>query len=555
MLHESSQSKKAMKAYTAMSRPIASSTNMRKLYLSILLVLALSPGVSTQGTPAPYTIAQYFDVNGNPLAGGGICTFEAGTSTLASVYTTSALTVAHPNPVQLNAAGRPTVSGVTLGIWLSPGRSYKLILKDATVTTCSPDTGVTLWSIDNVQAVPGASGTLDATGTAGEAILAGEVVYLSAGDGSLNAGQWYKTDADLTYKSTRSVPVGVAPSAISSGATGTIRLAGAVTVTGPLSPGAPYYVGATAGAMVTTPPTNAIRIGRAQTTTALIVGDTDAPVSPRGPPCGRVTLTTGLPVTIADVTAATTVYYTPAGSCNTIFLYDGTAWSEYAFAELSIAVPATTNTGYDIFAYDNAGVVALELTTWTNLTTRATALALQNGVYVKTGALTRRLVGSFRTTGVSGQTEDSVLKRYVSNVYNRDRRVLLQAEATGGWTYSTATIRQANGAVTNQVEVFVSVQECLLDLTLTAHSDNSSGVSRAAGIGEDSTTTFASAAMSSGTDIVVQTARLAKKPAVGHHVYSWNEWSAAVATTTFQGDTPDSTPTGTVSGLRGWIEG
>jgi hypothetical protein len=99
------------------------------------------------------------------------------------------------------------------------------------------------------------------------------------------------------------------------------------------------------------------------------------------------------------------------------------------------------------------------------------------------------------------------------------------------------------------------VQEAMLDLTLTAHSTNSSGVSRASGIGEDSTTTFTASAMSNGTDIVQQTARLAKMPAIGRHFYAWNEWSAAVATTTFYGDTPDATPAGTVGALRGWIEG
>jgi hypothetical protein len=535
----------------------ASKRSSQAIAALIVALFALTGSAFAQGTPVPYAIPQYFDANGDPLASGGICTYEAGTTTLASVYTTSALTpgTEFPNPVRLNAAGRPSVSGVTLGIFLSPGRAYKFVLKDATVTTCSPDTGVTLWSVDNVQAVPGSGSSLDTTGTAGEAIAAGDVVFLSTGAGGLNAGQWYKTDADLVYKSTGAFQVGVAPSAISSGATGTIRLGGAVTVTGPLSAGAAYYVSATAGAMTTTAPPNAIRIGAAQSSTAFIVGHMDAPVSPRGPPCGRLTLTSGLPVTINDVTAATTIYYTPAGSCNTIDLYDGTAWSTYAFAELSIAVPATTNTGYDVFAYDNAGVVALELTAWASLTARATAITLQNGVYVKSGTPTRRLLGSFRTTSVSGQTEDSVTKRYVANLYNRVPRALFKIDSTVSWAYTTATIRQARADATNQVEVFQTVQDAVLDLTLTGHADNSSGVSYAAGIGEDSTTTFLSAAMGSAADTDSFTARVVKMPAIGSHTYSWNEWSAATGTTTWYGSTPDSTPAGTASGLRGWIQG
>lgn len=527
---------------------------------AILIAILALVGVDAfaQGTPAPYTVPQYFDANGNPLANGGICTFEAGTTTLATTYTTSALTVAQANPIPLNAAGRPTASGATVGIWLSPGRSYKLVLKDATVTTCSPDTGVTLWSIDNVQAVPGASGSVDTTGLAGEAILAGEVVYLSAGDGALNAGQWYKADADLSYKSTGTFRIGVAPSAIASGATGTIRLSGAVTVAGPLSTGLPYYVSATAGAMVTTPPANAIRIGQAQSATVLVVGYTKAPVSPRGPPCGRLTLTTGLPVTISDVTAATTVYYTPAGNCNGIALYDGTQWNDYAFAELSIAVPATTSTLYDVFAYDNGGVVALELTAWTNDTTRATALVLQDGVYVKTGALTRRYLGQFRTTGVSGQTEDSVAKRYVCNQYNKVASPMYVLEATNTWTYTTAAYRQANAAAANQLDFLVcGVGGDAIEATLHAifSNDNASVFANAA-IGLDSTTTPATGltiertrTTGANTPVILE-ASLRSIPAAGRHTLVWLEYSdAGVGTTTWYGD--NNTPTLMQTGIQG----
>src|SRR3990167_10501799 len=157
----------------------------------------------------------------------------------------------------------------------------------------------------------------------------------------------------------------------------------------------------------------------------------------------RLTLTTVTPVTTADVTAATTVYLTPyKGSY--IGLYDGTSWQAYTLTEISIAVPATTSTMYDLYVYDSSGTLTLEAVAWTNDTTRATALALQNGVYCKTGTLTKRYVGSFRTTGSSGQTEDSLAKRYVWNYYNRVVRQLRVIEATDTWAYSTNTIRQAN---------------------------------------------------------------------------------------------------------------
>ena len=42
-------------------------------------------------------------------------------------------------------------------------------------------------------------------------------------------------------------------------------------------------------------------------------------------PNGRLTLTSGTPVTTNDVTAATTIYYTPYKG-NAIQLYNGTNW-------------------------------------------------------------------------------------------------------------------------------------------------------------------------------------------------------------------------------------
>lgn len=280
----------------------------------------------------------------------------------------------------------------------------------------------------------------------------------------------------------------------------------------------------------------------------------DAPVAILMSVCGRLTLSTGTPVTTSDVTAATTLYFALYRG-NQIALYTGSAWATFAIAELSIAVPSTTNTLYDVFVDYNAGTPQLALTAWTNDTTRATALTKQDGVLVKTGATGQRYVGSFRTTGSSGQTEDSVTKRYVWNYYNRTLRQLLKTDATANWDYTTATIRQANNAAANQVDVVIGVQEALLDLSLQAAAKNTTGVSFAGGIGEDSTSTFAVGGHASGSTISPYTANLRKLPAIGRHVYSWNEWSAAAGTTTFYGTQGDSTPANTANGLRGWIEG
>lgn len=528
---------------------------MKRILIALYLLLS-AVSAFAQKTPVPFALQQYLNDNGQPYDASGMCIYAAGTSTAATTYTTAAGSVANANPLMMSSAGRPASNG----FFLTPGVSYKLVFVDYTgiaVPSCSPINGSTVWTQDNIEAVPSSTAVVDVSdATAGESITAGDAVFLSNGSCSLNAGQWYRTDSDLTCKSTYASMVGIAPSAINAGAIGSVRIYGPVTLAGPLNVGSPYYAGPTQGGLVTTPPTNAIRLGVAQGSTNFIVGYTKAPISPREPPCGRLTLTSGLPVTTSDVTAATTVYYTPAGSCNQIALYDGTAWSDYSFVELSIAVPATTATGYDVYAYDNAGVVTLELTAWTNLTTRATVPVLQNGVYVKTGALTRRFLGSFRTTGVSGQTEDSVTKRYVSNYYNRVRRTLQRFETTASWTYTTATVRQANGATANQVEIFNCFAGIAMDLGLTAAAVNDAGNSVSFGIGESSTTTYTGATVTNrGATSPAMSARLVKNPAIGGFTYSWNEWSeAAGGTSTFFG-APTSFGSTVSFGLRGWIEG
>lgn len=253
---------------------------------------------------------------------------------------------------------------------------------------------------------------------------------------------------------------------------------------------------------------------------------------------GRLTLTTALPVTTSDVTGATTLYFTPIAG-GLIALFDGAStWNIRALTELSIAVPASTSQLYDVFVYDNSGTPALELLAWTNDTTRATALTTQNGVLVKTGVTTRRYVGSMRTTTVSGQTEDSATKRYVWNYYNRVQRLLKRTESTSTWTYASATVRQANAAAANQVDLVVGVAETCLSLTVSLAGQNSSSATNIVGIGEDSTTTIASdsvgglgAGIASGWYAPI-TATMTHYPAVGRHFYAWLEASAA-GTATF----------------------
>lgn len=85
---------------------------------------------------------QFFDNNGNPLSGGKLYTYEAGTTTPEQTYTSSSGGTAHTNPIVLDSAGR--VPGGS-EVWLTTGQSYKLVLKTSA--------DVQLWSADNVSGI------------------------------------------------------------------------------------------------------------------------------------------------------------------------------------------------------------------------------------------------------------------------------------------------------------------------------------------------------------------------------------------------------------------
>ena len=568
--------------------------------LSIVLVVAAIIGVPTkaesQGTIVPFITQQFLSADGTECSGCLLDTWQAGTTPALATYSNSTLAAIYvnANPVVMDSAGRPTTGAIYLS-----AVSYAFRLRTAA--------GATLWTLDPVSAIPTASGNVDVTGTAGEAITAGQAVYLSDGSGALTAGRWYLTDSDNTYSSTTGFLVGIAPTEIASAASGSIRLVGRVTGLSGLTAGELYYASATAGALTGTPPTNARFIGKADSTTSLVLGggqggvglpdsdgthtlsvrtssnltadrlltfvtgdaartvtiSGDATIGGDNPINvveGRLTLTTATPVTTADVTAATTLYWA-IYTGSRISLYTGTAWTVVALAQLSIAVPATTNTMYDVFIDYTAGVPVLEAVAWTNDTTRATALALQDGVYVQTADADSRYVGSIRTTGVSGQTEDSFAKRYVWNYYNRVPRAMRVVEATDSWGYTTETLRQANGATGNQLDFIVGVAEVSLSAFVMAmHSNDTAGRNGIVGIGIDSTSAVTAGGLfgyntSAGAGFVAQAfASLTTYPAIGRHTAVWLEWAAAgTGITTWYGDA--ATPTLSQSGISGWIEG
>lgn len=84
---------------------------------------------------APAPKAQFLDANGNPLAGGKVYTYAAGTTTPLATYTSASGLVANTNPIILDSAGE-------CDLWYASGTSYKVVLKTSA--------DVTQWTVDNM---------------------------------------------------------------------------------------------------------------------------------------------------------------------------------------------------------------------------------------------------------------------------------------------------------------------------------------------------------------------------------------------------------------------
>jgi hypothetical protein len=231
-------------------------------------------------------------------------------------------------------------------------------------------------------------------------------------------------------------------------------------------------------------------------------------------PGGRLSLTSGVPVTESDVTGATTIYLT-TGDNDFTQIWDGTNWVPRQFTQQSLILDATghlISANYDVWEYWDGSAVRIGTgPAWgTNISrgtgggssevqilngrmTNANAIFLRNNS-VTTAAIAAgkcNLRGSFRTT-VAGLTEDSFAKRFLSNVYNIAPREMKVVETADSWpnTGAVSTPRQLNGNTANQIAYIHSVA----GRSLSAHanlfaSNNSGGIAKiAVGIGINSAT-------------------------------------------------------------------
>lgn len=160
---------------------------------------------------------------------------------------------------------------------------------------------------------------------------------------------------------------------------------------------------------------------------------------------GRLVLVGGNAYAYADFAAGAVLVYSPYLG-NNLSLYDtvtGT-WKAYSFIESYITnTGLIANTNYDVFVFNNAGTITLELVAWASASARLTELTLLAGIYVKTGEYNKRYIGTIRTNAAA-QFADSPTQRFVWNMYNRrPTRMYLEDLVTNTYASGAAIISRA----------------------------------------------------------------------------------------------------------------
>ncbi len=135
-----------------------------------------------------------------------------------------------------------------------------------------------------------------------------------------------------------------------------------------------------------------------------------------------------------------------------IALYDGSsAWSYHTIPAVGVsfdvsadndldAAAIAVDSNYDVFLYNNASTLELHLKKWTNDTTRV-ALAVQDGVLVRSGATAYRYLGTVRTVDVSSAPKivDHGRRRFIWNLQNQVTRRNQTGDSTVSYSIAANT--------------------------------------------------------------------------------------------------------------------
>ena len=169
--------------------------------------------------------APFLDSSGNPLSGGLLYTYTAGSSTPETTYTTSAGSVSNANPIVLNSGGYPASAGNVVSIWLTQGTSYKFVLKTSAA--------VEVWSRDNIY---GINDPTNFSAAGDQWVASGHTpTYISATSFSVTGDQTATYQANRRIKTTNTG--GTIYSRIKSSAFGSVTTVTVVNDSGTLDSG------------------------------------------------------------------------------------------------------------------------------------------------------------------------------------------------------------------------------------------------------------------------------------------------------------------------------
>lgn len=215
-------------------------------------------------------------------------------------------------------------------------------------------------------------------------------------------------------------------------------------------------------------------------------------------PQGRLTLQSGVPVTVTTVAAVTSLFYTPYAG-NGIPLYTGAFMVMRAFGEIAVATgdslknpgPIVANKVNDWFVWDDAGIFRLTHgPDWTDNVTRSagTELVRVSGVLLNKVAITNgpaaergTYVGTTRSNAsaqlnftYAGAAPGGVMGRIdVWNAYNRVAVTMQCKDTTDSYTYESTTPRIRNGSANNKIVFVNGLAEDGINVETSQHVTNS----------------------------------------------------------------------------------
>lgn len=366
---------------------------------------------------------QFMDATPTMLSGAKLFFYATGSSTKLNTYTTKALSVANPNPIVLNSAGRASVD-----IFLQD-LEYKVVLAPA---TDSDPPSSPIWTADPVAARDSAliAKTLTGSGSPNGSVAG------TAGSASILPDFYWDYTNSILY---------------------------VATVTGDASTTVWTAVNASAATPAVPPPQ-----GRLTPTSATPVIIANAAVTSvfYTPYTGNLvpiyngasmvpTEFSELTLTLVSSHAASTIYDVFVFSNSGVLtLVTGPAWTT-----------STAGAGAR-----GTGASTTELTRIKGLLVNAVSMTARNGSTTYTvGANLATYVGSLFMDSAAGQVTCHVdfgqnRKWGVWNAYNRKQVILRCGDSTASWTDAPTSFRQSRADTANKVTLFSGLAEEVFDL-------------------------------------------------------------------------------------------